>query len=812
MNGTRTKKKDHRKEKERHPTHTPDKKAERMKRGEGEGFLASGRKLSQQQNEQNQKDNSRGHAGTYSIPSLIHIINQQDAAKGDELANLQKTLLELKKAISVTSKKNFTLERDIRSLDKKIALLIRNRISIEEIMANSGDLSLMNKTGQLKSKKDRELYGELFWLLQNDTRYIATLARLVNLAQIDNLLQTVMFTLYGNQYDEFEEHLLLSMFRSVLDYEFQQATGIGSLLRANTALTRMMTTYTRRGPGQAYLKQTLTGVLSDLCKQSDLVLEINPLKVYIEYINDYEIKTGQKSELNRKVTAEEAAKNEEVQKIIQPRIQKLDQIAGEFIGALIKSSEQVPYGIRWICKQIRMLVKDKFSDVTREQVCSLIGGFYLLRFINPAIVTPQAFMLVESKLSANTRRNLTLLAKILQNLANNIKFGGVKEFYMAPLNICIDKNKEQLNRFLEELTNVENLEQHLNLDKYIALGRTEENSINISLNEMYFIHELLQAHRAELLAGEDDPLKELLSQLGEAPQQLAKKDNANIDLVLNDRYKDDAEAQSGKLTPEQIYAETKFLLFTIIKALPSEDVEATARQSVDETLEMARKYAQQTNNKPLSDNIKRINKNCVELVKVGYLNEDDNYAQLRKDAVQELFNYEEQIGKTKNLISRLDEVLKNVEQHRQFLGEQYDAYKSYLNDVREKCAARDPQLASKGGRNKGSRPEKGAQKALGPYKYSYNELEKAGIIKESEVPKDRRAHIVFQFTSASPGMYDVSVTWRGRKISSLTLELSDLLERQQEGRLDFETDFLKLDVNLLLHLLNKHFVSGKGKS
>jgi Ras GTPase-activating-like protein IQGAP2/3 len=75
-----------------------------------------------------------------------------------------------------------------------------------------------------------------------------------------------MFTLYGNQYDEMEEHLLLSMFRTVLDAEFREATGIGSLLRANTALTRMMTTYTRRGPGQQYLKTTLTGVLSNLCR------------------------------------------------------------------------------------------------------------------------------------------------------------------------------------------------------------------------------------------------------------------------------------------------------------------------------------------------------------------------------------------------------------------------------------------------------------------------------------------------------------------------------------------------------------------
>ncbi len=43
----------------------------------------------------------------------------------------QKQLYELKREISLMSKKNFTLERDIRNLDKKIALLIRNRISVE---------------------------------------------------------------------------------------------------------------------------------------------------------------------------------------------------------------------------------------------------------------------------------------------------------------------------------------------------------------------------------------------------------------------------------------------------------------------------------------------------------------------------------------------------------------------------------------------------------------------------------------------------------------------------------------------------------
>jgi len=33
--------------------------------------------------------------------------------------------------------------------------------------------------------------------------------------EIDSLLQTVMFTIYGNQYESREEHLLLTMFQAL---------------------------------------------------------------------------------------------------------------------------------------------------------------------------------------------------------------------------------------------------------------------------------------------------------------------------------------------------------------------------------------------------------------------------------------------------------------------------------------------------------------------------------------------------------------------------------------------------------------------
>ncbi len=56
------------------------------------------------------------------------------------------------------------------------------------------------------------MFGELFLILQTSPEYIAKLTRLVSQKEIDSLLQIVMFSLYGNQYENREEHLLLSMF------------------------------------------------------------------------------------------------------------------------------------------------------------------------------------------------------------------------------------------------------------------------------------------------------------------------------------------------------------------------------------------------------------------------------------------------------------------------------------------------------------------------------------------------------------------------------------------------------------------------
>lgn len=176
-------------------------------------------------------------------------------------------------------------------------------------------------------------------------------------------------------------------------------------------------------------------------------------------------------DMPRGVTQDQAAAHPNVQAIIAPRLRTLMDIAESFVETIIEHLNEVPYGIRWICKQIRSLTRvrsarctvvdrgswrwsaqRKYADVTDLAICSLIGAFFFLRFINPAIVTPQAYMLIDSTPAKHPRRTLTLIAKMLQNAANKPTYA--KEAYMGALNPFVEGNKGRINAFLNELCEV----------------------------------------------------------------------------------------------------------------------------------------------------------------------------------------------------------------------------------------------------------------------------------------------------------------------------------------------------------------------
>lgn len=749
------------------------------------------------QNTMSSQEGSRSMRASkrYSVTALYLSMNanQRDLEIEDDLARAQKALRELKAKISSQSKKNFVLEKDVRYLDSRIALLVQNRMALEEKeeVASHLDDSLDLTEGSFPNDEKTQKYGNLLFLLQSEPRHIAHLCRLVTMAEIDQLLQTVMFTIYGNQYESREEHLLLTMFQSVLTFQFDNTPDYSSLLRANTPVSRMMTTYTRRGPGQSYLKTVLAERINSLIEIKDLDLEINPLKVYESMIGKIEADGGTlPANLPKGITAEQAAANENVQRIIAPRIDMLIEIATSFLDTIIEGLEETPYGIRWICKQIRSLTRRKYPDAQEQTICTLIGGFFFLRFINPAIVTPRSYMLIEQTPAENPKRTLTYVAKMLQNLANKPSYA--KEPYMQKLQPFIQHNKERINKFMMDLCEVQDFYETLEMDNYVALSK-KDLELSITLNEVYAMHSLLDRHNKELVKDESSHLNQLLGELGPAPAQLPRKENRAINLPLYSKWETSLDDFTAALdiTQEEVYfMEGKSTFVMIMRSLPAGSMVMRRPLKLDRIAEAA---ATTKNDSVMVRKGIRAMELLNQLQELGVIDKDDSYAMLRDEVEQELVH----LGSLKEKViaetSKLDEVFRTIRDHNAYLVGQLETYKSYLHNVR--------------GQSEGTSKRNQTTKVLGPYKFTHQELEKQGVIQKSNVPENRRANIYFNITSPSPGTFVISLHYKGRNrgLLELDLKLDDLLEMQKEQQEDLDLEYVQFNVSKVLQLLNRRF-------
>ncbi|KAI1182263.1 GTPase [Nemania serpens] len=723
--------------------------------------------------------------------------NETDLEIDDELAKAQKALRDLKSKISSQSKKNFVLEKDVRYLDSRIALLIQNRMALEEQneVASHLEDALELEEGVFPNDEKTQKYGNLLFLLQSEPKHIAHLCRLVSMAEIDSLLQTVMFTVYGNQYESREEHLLLTMFQSVLTYQFDTTPEYSSLLRANTPVSRMMTTYTRRGPGQSFLRTVLAERINSLIELQDLDLEINPLKVYERMCKQIEDETGSlPPELPKGITGEQAAENPQVQAIIEPRLTMLTDFANGFLGTIIDGLSEAPYGIRWICKQIRSLTKRKYPEANDQVICTLIGGFFFLRFINPAIVTPKSYMLIDGMPAERPRRTLTLIAKMLQNLANKPSYA--KEPYMAKLSPFIQQNKDRVNKFMLDLCEVQDFYESLEMDQYVALTKNNL-ELSITLNEIYAMHGLIEKHGAELCKDENSHLALIMSELGHAPPQVPRKENRAINLPLFSRFEQTFEnmTQNMDITQEEIFfLEAKNVFVQIIRSIQNSSV---ARKPL-RLEKIADAAATSRNDAVMVRKGIRAMELLSQLQEMGTINKSDQFGSLRDEVEQELSH----LGSLKEGVhletQKLEDVYKTIRDHNAYLVGQLETYKSYLHNVRSQ--------------SEGTRRKQQKQQMLGPYKFTHQQLEKEGVIQKSNVPDNRRANIFFIFTSPLPGTFVIALHYKGRTrgLLELDLKLDDLLEMQKENQDDLDLEYVQFNVTKVLALLNKRFARKKG--
>ncbi|EGG19811.1 neurofibromin [Cavenderia fasciculata] len=206
----------------------------------------------------------------------------------------------------------------------------------------------------------------------------------------------------------------MPILKKVIHHEVSSTETANTLLRRNSVATKMLAAYTKL-IGQPYLKVALYPVMKTLLDNSES-MEIDPSRVG---------------------SGEDVVAN----------TNRLLDLTKKFIKAIQDSVPHLPLPFREICNYISKVVNETFPG--NEKMA--IGGIMFLRFICPAIISPEIFGIVSAgALSKETRRGLVLCTKVLQNLANGQM--GVRENYMANCNSFVNENMKAIDDLFESFT------------------------------------------------------------------------------------------------------------------------------------------------------------------------------------------------------------------------------------------------------------------------------------------------------------------------------------------------------------------------
>eukprot|EP00008_Paramoeba_atlantica_P012607 CAMPEP_0201488422 /NCGR_PEP_ID=MMETSP0151_2-20130828/18137_1 /ASSEMBLY_ACC=CAM_ASM_000257 /TAXON_ID=200890 /ORGANISM="Paramoeba atlantica, Strain 621/1 / CCAP 1560/9" /LENGTH=834 /DNA_ID=CAMNT_0047873709 /DNA_START=70 /DNA_END=2574 /DNA_ORIENTATION=+ len=739
------------------------------------------------------------------LQDLQGILHKQAPGEDDE--DLVKIIQELKQQLVIELRKNHALDRKLAKLDKRIALLIKNRGNVQMLMSKmkKGDDKgprARREVREIKlTSKSIETYQDMFYLLQTEPRYLARVVYLVSPDQMESFLETTILTLYGDAFSPREEFLVLKLFQLAMQHEISVIQHASDFLQSETVVPKMIVTYNRRKQGMAYIQRVLGPVMNSVLEE-ERNMELNPLTIYVKMINEQEIRTGEKSKLERQVTPEQALKNPEVSQIVDARLKELADICRMFVNAILQSVSELPYGLRWICKSLSNICKTSLPESNDLENQKLIGYFVYYRFLNLAIVAPdsQQAQLVKKELSALARKSCVVISKVLQTLFNLRSFAEDNKpetLALMRLNPFMEEYLPKVTAYFDALVKVDDPEDHLQVNKYMELTQKTKPMIQISLHEIFQTHQMVAQHLEKIAPEQDDPLRKVMAELGSAPEfvDLSEEEDREIQLTLTNRFKVDVEEETET---EKRYAETKELLIPVLRKVPIKT--SIQRLQLMDVLENGIRFAQENRNQELNSQINQILENMNLLAKEGVLTKEDNYESFLQDVAQDIINRNSIREQQKKEILRLQTTLKNLRLHQAFLEDQIKEYNGYLDDLLKTLYEAPKKKKAKKGQGSSS---------VGPFKFTYKDLEKRGVVIESGLDMIARKTTSFFISSDEPGIFDITAKVGKMEVEKIELRFDDLLERHYNNATRLELDQVVLDVNMTIHLINTLFMKKK---
>ncbi|XP_077989473.1 ras GTPase-activating-like protein IQGAP1 isoform X2 [Glandiceps talaboti] len=794
------------------------------------------------------------------VRKFIHLLDSNDADMQEEL-DLQK----LRAQVVTDIRANQRLEIDLNMMDIKIGLLVRNRITLQDVVMHGKKLkrekvdtsrtsSVMGLKSLSKEKREKlEAYQHLFYLLQTQPNYLAKLIFEMPPNATNKFMQSVILTLYNYASNQREEYLLLKLYETAIQEEVRlKVDKLQDMITGDPMVIRMVLNYNRAqrdAKGQSALREILQPLVKEIIDDNTLNINTNPVDIYKACVNQMESQTGEKSKLPYDVTIEQALKLKEVQVKLSQSIAVLHKLSDKFFQSIINSVDKLPYGIRIVCKVLCDSLDEKFPDASDGDILKVIGNLVYYRYMNPAIVAPDAFDIIdvgpERGLTMQKRRNLGSIAKILQFAASNKMFEG-ESVYMASLNEYVSEAHIKFRQYFAAACQVPELETKFNMDEFTDFTTTTKPVIYISAQEICDTHQLLLEHQDAISPDASDPLHELLEDLGDQqpsiehligelpgdPNDPAIQTFMNnmakveISLTLNNKFEMMAEDDTDLKT---MYIRTKRLIVDVIGSqpgdtlpqvlsLPATDDQEERHQLIIKTREARDQRADKRGGGlkrslsvygdtrlPLEGKKKKIHHNLRMLEKAGLVSKSDNYQQIINAIVRDIRNQRKYRQRRKQEIVKLRNTLKGLETKSSFYEEQIDYYNQYIKTCLDN-------LQRKGKKStKAKNPftvDREAARIQGQLKYSAAKLHEKGVILEIEgLPENQFKNVMFEFeTTETSGVFAISAKFMGVSMEKVQLVFQDLLQLQYDGVAVMKMfDRAKVNVNLLIFLLNRKF-------